>query len=72
MFNCKQKQECPVSGKCLDTNSIYRAIVNEDNEKTNTYTGLTCNDFKPDGCHISILSTTLNQTRQPSVATYMS
>jgi hypothetical protein len=40
MCNCKQG--CPVGGKCLDTSIIYRATVNENN----TYTGLTCNNFK--------------------------
>ena len=46
MCNCRQKPECPVGGKCLDSSIIYRATVNEENRKTNTYTGLTCNDFK--------------------------
>ena len=46
MCNCKQSQNCPVNGKCLDSSVIYRATINEDNGKVNTYTGLTCNDFK--------------------------
>ena len=46
MCNCKADQVCPVGEKCLDSSIIYRATVNEDNGKVNTYTGLTCNDFK--------------------------
>ena len=46
LCNCKQKNECPVGGKCLDTGIIYRATVKEENGKVNTYTGLTCNEFK--------------------------
>jgi hypothetical protein len=46
MCNCKQSQNCPVNGKCLDSSIIYRATINEDSGKVNTYTGLTCNDFK--------------------------
>ena len=64
MCNCKQKQECPVGGKCLDTSIIYRATVNEDSGKTNTYTGLTCNTFKARwGAHKhSFNNTEANQT----------
>ena len=46
MCNCRQPQNCPVDGNCLDTSIIYKATVNEQNGKVNTYTGLTCNDFK--------------------------
>ena len=62
MCNCKQ--ECPVGGKCLDTSIIYRATVNEDSGKINTYTGLTCNDFKARwGAHKhSFNNTGANQT----------
>ena len=44
--NCKGGRICPVDNKCLSSGVIYRASVKEDNGKTNTYVGLTCNDFK--------------------------
>ena len=37
---------CPVNGKCLKTEVIYRAKVIEENGNEQTYTGLTCNSFK--------------------------
>ena len=46
MCNCRESQACPVNGKCLDSSIIYRATINEENGKVNTYTGLTCNEFK--------------------------
>ena len=45
MCNCRQKNECPVSGKCLEKSIIYRASETRTMGKP-TYTGLTCNDFK--------------------------
>ena len=35
-----------MNGKCLDSRVIYRATINDENGKVNTYTGLTCNEFK--------------------------
>ena len=46
MCNCQKSENCPVDGKCLDSSIIYRATINEDGGKINTYTGLTCNEFK--------------------------
>ena len=44
--NCRTKENCPVNGKCLKTEVIYRAKVIEENGNEQTYTGLTCNSFK--------------------------
>ena len=44
--NCKEKENCPVNGKCTKTEVIYRATVTEEDGNVNTYTGLTCNTFK--------------------------
>ena len=44
--NCKEKENCPVNGKCTKTEVIYRATVTEEDGNVNTYTGITCNTFK--------------------------
>ena len=46
LCNCKANQICPVDNKCLAESIIYRATITEENGTVNTYTGLTCNDFK--------------------------
>lgn len=43
--NCKQKDLCPMNGKCLQTNIIYQASVTSNNN-TETYIGLTETQFK--------------------------
>lgn len=30
MCNCRVKEVCPLEGKCLDTNSVYKATVTSD------------------------------------------
>ena len=45
--NCRQKNTCPLDGNCLQQSVIYQATVTRtDNNKTETYIGLTANDFK--------------------------
>ena len=45
--NCWQKNACPLNGNCLQLSVIYQATVTRnDNNTTETYTGLTENDFK--------------------------
>ena len=41
-----QPQNCPVDGNCMDSSIIYKATINKEDGMVNTYTGLTCNDFK--------------------------
>ena len=43
--NCKVGRECPLNGKCLQKNIVYRADV-ECNNTTKTYYGLTEQTFK--------------------------
>lgn len=43
--NCRKKEECPLNGKCLSENLIYKATV-ESKNKVETYVGLTANTFK--------------------------
>ena len=43
--NCRQKEECPLNGKCLTTAIVYQATVQYDG-KTAKYIGLTEGDFK--------------------------
>ena len=43
-MNCRQKNECPVGGKCLEKSIISRATETRTMGKT-TYTGLICNEF---------------------------
>ena len=44
--NCDRKEDCPVQGKCLESEVIYRATITEEGGKIHTYTGLTANKFK--------------------------
>ena len=45
--NCRQKNTCPLSGSCLQSSVIYQATVKRnDNNTSETYIGLTENDFK--------------------------
>ena len=45
--NCRQKNACPLEGNCLQSSVIYQATVTRnDNNTTETYIGLTENDFK--------------------------
>ena len=45
--NCRQKVTCPLNGNCLQSSVIYHATVTRnDNNTTETYIGLTENDFK--------------------------
>ena len=45
--NCRQKNTCPLNGNCLQLSLIYQATVTrKDNSTTETYIGLTVNDFK--------------------------
>ena len=45
--NCRQKNTCPLDGNCLQSSVIYQATVKrKDKNTTETYIGLTENDFK--------------------------
>ena len=45
--NCRQKNACPLAGNCLQSSVIYQATVTrKDNNKEDTYIGLTENAFK--------------------------
>ena len=43
--NCRQKEECPLNGKCLTTAIVYQATVQYDG-KISKYIGLTEGNFK--------------------------
>jgi hypothetical protein len=45
--NCRQKDDCPLSQKCLVESVVYQATVTrDDNNDQQTYVGLTAGDFK--------------------------
>ena len=44
--NCRNKNTCPLDGKCLTDNIIYQASVTSQNGVEETYTGLTADKFK--------------------------
>ena len=45
--NCRKGKACPLDEKCLVSSIIYQAtVVRQDNEKVETYIGLTDNSFK--------------------------
>ena len=46
-YACRQKNACPLNGNCLQSSLIYQATVTrKENITTETYIGLTENDFK--------------------------
>ena len=47
MCSCRRLEECPLNGKCLTRNVIYKAdVVNHTDNQTNPYVGLTSGAFK--------------------------
>ena len=45
--NCRRNTTCPIQGKCLQTNVVYKAdVTTTDNNETKTYIGVTANKFK--------------------------
>ena len=58
------KEECPVQGRCLENQVIYRATITEQNGNRHTYTGLTSNTFKSrwDGQNYTFNHEDCNQT----------
>ena len=43
--NCRQKDQCPLRGRCLETAVVYKATVRHDNEEKSYY-GLAGGTFK--------------------------
>ena len=47
LCNCRNPEQRPVKGICLQTSILYKArVMTTDNNKTKTYIGITGNDFK--------------------------
>ena len=47
LCSCRRKDECPVGNKCMTQDVVYQAKVRRlDNNKEETYIGLTSNTFK--------------------------
>ena len=44
--NCKNEKECPLDGKCLVKNIVYKADIPSQNGPVKTYIGMTSNSFK--------------------------
>ena len=44
--SCPKNKECPLDKKCLSKNIVYKATITQENQKTETYTGLTSTTFK--------------------------
>ena len=44
--NCKHEKECPLDGKCLVKNIVYKAEIASQNGTVKTYIGMTSNSFK--------------------------
>ena len=46
LCNCRNKDKCPVEGKCKEEEVIYQSTVKTSNNKTESYIGLCATDFK--------------------------
>ena len=43
--NCRNVNECPADGKCLQSSIVYKATVEEENMEDKIYYGMTKNSF---------------------------
>ena len=68
--NCRDKQACPVQGNCQAKSVIYRTTVIEQTGTTNTYTGLTSNEFK-DRWHVHKYSFNHIEAKQTTQSNYI-
>ena len=49
LCNCREKNSCPLKGKCLQKGVVYQAtIVQKHTNQKDTYIGITENEFKQD------------------------
>ena len=65
--NCRQKNACPLAGNCLQPCVIYQAAVTrKDNNKKDTYIGLTENTLKQDTETTPLHFATLNSETPPN------
>ena len=46
MYNCRNKKDCPLKGKCLSKSVVYMATVNPEKGEKFNYKGLTDDEFK--------------------------
>ena len=44
--NCRQKQNCPLNGKCREKNVIYKCVASVPNKPDKVYIGLTEGEWK--------------------------
>ena len=44
--NCREDTSCPLEGKCLDKNVVYKATVTQQDGTQNNYVGLASTEFK--------------------------
>ena len=44
--SCTKNNVCPLDGKCLSKNVVYKATVSQENGTSNNYIGLSSNSFK--------------------------
>ena len=62
--SCTKNKDCPLEGKCQNSNKIYQATVKSPTLETKTYIGLSSTEFKKRlGVHTqSFNDPTVNQT----------
>ena len=68
--NCRDKQACPAQGNCQAKSVIYRTTLTEQCGRINTYTGLTCNEFK-DRWHAHKYSFNHIEAKQTTLSNYI-
>ena len=54
--NCRKKEDCPLEGKCITENIIYKCIVSTSGHPDKVYLGTSKEILKKDIITISVLS----------------
>ena len=44
--NCREKQSCPLNGRCREKNVIYKCVASVPNKEDKVYIGLTEGEWK--------------------------
>ena len=70
--NCRHNRQCPIQGKCLQTNVVHKADkMTTDNNDTKTYIGVISDDFENDkaGERRKLLEDKMNKQKSRYIAT---
>ena len=71
--NCRQKNDCPMDGKCRTMNTVYKRIASVPTKPDKSYIGLSEDEWKqcsPIMCEITVLPAYSNITKRCQLCFY--